>query len=93
LLRAFAGRGTARAVVPRVNGARGHPVVLERGVCREILQAAADLGARQWMDANPSQVAWFESPNTHYYEDVDCPADLERIARQNRCTMRWPEDP
>lgn len=93
LLCAFAGRGTARAVVPRVNGERGHPVVLERGVCREILQGAADVGARQWMDANPSQVAWFESQNTHYCEDVDCPADLERIARQNRCTMRWPEDP
>jgi CTP:molybdopterin cytidylyltransferase MocA len=93
LLRAFAGRGTARAVVPRVNGERGHPVVLEHGVCREILQGTADVGARQWMDANPSQVAWFESQNTHYCEDVDCPADLERIARQNRCTMRWPEDP
>lgn len=93
LLRAFAGRGTARAVVPQVNGERGHPVVLEHGVCREILQGAEDLGARQWMDANPSRVAWFESPNTHYCEDVDCPADLERIARQNGCTMRWPEDP
>jgi molybdenum cofactor cytidylyltransferase len=93
LLRAFAGRGTARVVVPQVNGERGHPVVLERGVCREILRGTADLGARQWMDANPSQVAWFESHNTHYCEDVDCPEDLERIARQNRCTMRWPEDP
>jgi molybdenum cofactor cytidylyltransferase len=93
LLRAFAGRGTARAVVPRVDGERGHPVVLERGVCREILQGAEDLGARQWMDANPSRVAWIESSNTHYCEDVDCPADLERIARQNGCTMRWPQDP
>jgi len=93
LLEAFAGRGAARAIVPRVNGARGNPVVLESGVCREILHGDASLGARQWMELNSSQVAWFDSHNTHYCEDVDCPGDLERIARQNRCTMRWPEDP
>jgi CTP:molybdopterin cytidylyltransferase MocA len=90
LLEAYARRGPARAVVPRVAGERGHPVVLEPGVCREILRADAGYGARHWMQSNPAQVAWFDCENAHYRVDLDSPADLERVAAAHGCSLRWP---
>jgi len=90
LLEAYARRGPARAVVPRVAGERGHPVVLEPGVCREILRADAGYGARHWMQSNPAQVAWFDCDNPHYRVDLDAPGDLERVAAAHGCSLRWP---
>ena len=91
LMRAFEGRGMARALVPRVAGVRGHPVLLDWDACLEILAGDATFGARQWMDANPTQVAWFDCENLRYCEDVDSAGDLERIAQHHGCAMRWPE--
>jgi len=89
LLEAFARRGAARVVAPRVAGERGHPLIVEHGVCRTILADAADVGVRQWMDAHPAQVAWLDGDNDHYWVDVDEPQDLERIARRYGCQLRW----
>lgn len=88
LLDAFAARGAARALVPRVGGVRGNPVVFDAGVCTEILAAGDACGPRQWLDAHPSQVAWFDSDNVHYVVDVDEPGDLQRIAQHHGCAMR-----
>lgn len=90
VLEAFARRGAARAVVPRVAGRRGHPVALDADVAREILRGDAAYGAREWLDEHPDEVAWFDSDNTHFVEDVDVPEDLERIAQRHGCAMRWP---
>jgi CTP:molybdopterin cytidylyltransferase MocA len=90
VIAAYAGRGRARAVVPRVQERRGHPVLLEASACSEILRGDAGYGAREWLDEHPDEVAWFESENVHYIEDVDYPEDLERIAQRHGCAMRWP---
>ena len=90
LLEAWPRRGAARALVPRVQEQRGHPVVLEASACGEILRGDAGYGAREWMDEHPDEVAWFDSDNVHYVEDVDYPEDLERIAQRHGCAMRWP---
>lgn len=84
-------RGPARAVVPRVQQRRGHPVMLDAGACAEILRGNAGYGAREWLDEHPDEVAWFDSDNLHYVEDVDFPEDLERIAQRHGCAMRWPD--
>jgi CTP:molybdopterin cytidylyltransferase MocA len=91
LLEAWARRGVARALVPRVQDRRGHPVLLEASACSEILRGDAGYGAREWMDEHPDEVAWFDSDNAHYVEDVDYPEDLERIAQRYGCAMRWPD--
>jgi molybdenum cofactor cytidylyltransferase len=83
-------RGRARAVVPRVHQRRGHPVMLDASACAEILRGNAGYGAREWLDEHPDEVAWFDSDNLHYIEDVDFPEDLERIAQRHGCAMRWP---
>jgi len=88
LLEAWAQRGAARAVVPRVQERRGHPVVLAASACSEILRGDAGYGAREWMDEHPDEVTWLDSDNVHYVEDVDYPEDLERIAQRHGCAMR-----
>jgi len=92
LLRAFGDSRPARAVVPRVRGVRGHPVVFEAGVGREILQRDADFGARHWLQEHPAQLSWFDNDNDHYCVDIDAPEDLARVERQHGCTLRWPAD-
>lgn len=90
LLDRFARRGPARVVAPRVAGQRGHPVIVEAVVCREVLASARDVGVREWVDAHPSQVAWLDSDNDHYCVDVDEARDLERIAERCGCELGWP---
>jgi molybdenum cofactor cytidylyltransferase len=90
LLEAWPKRGAARALVPRVQEQRGHPVVLEASACSEILRGDAGYGAREWMDEHPDEVSWFDSDNLHYVVDVDYPEDLDRIAQRHGCAMRWP---
>ena len=92
LLRAFADRRQARAVVPRVHGVRGHPVVFEAGVGREILQRDTAFGARHWLQEHPAQRSWFDNGNDHYCVDIDSPGDLARVERRHGCTLRWPAD-
>jgi molybdenum cofactor cytidylyltransferase len=92
VIEAYARRGPARAVVPRVQQRRGHPVMLDAGVCAEILRGNAGYGAREWLDEHPDEVAWLDSDNLHYVEDVDFPEDLERIAQRHGCAMRWPAE-
>jgi molybdenum cofactor cytidylyltransferase len=90
IIEAYARRGPARALVPRVQQRRGHPVVLDASACSEILRGDAGYGAREWLDEHSDEVSWFESDNVHYVEDVDYPEDLERIAQRHGCAMRWP---
>jgi CTP:molybdopterin cytidylyltransferase MocA len=88
LIAVYERRGPARAVVPRVQQRRGHPVALEASACSEILKGDASYGAREWLDEHPDEVSWFDSDNLHYVEDVDYPEDLERIAQRYGCAMR-----
>ena len=81
----------SRALVPRVAGVRGPPVLLDGDACLELLAGDTTFGARQWMDANPTRVAWFDCENLRYCEDADTEGDLERIAQHYCCAMRWPE--
>jgi CTP:molybdopterin cytidylyltransferase MocA len=90
IIDAYVRRGKARALVPRVQQRRGHPVVLDASACSEILRGDAGYGAREWLDEHADEVFWFESENVHYVEDVDYPEDLERIAQRHGCAMRWP---
>ena len=90
LIKMYECRGAARAVVPRVAGVRGHPVMFDSDAREEILARDAGFGARQWLDAHPAEVIWFDCENAHYVEDVDSPEDLRRIAQHYGRSMRWP---
>lgn len=90
LVQAFVARGPAAAVVPRVRGERGNPVIFEAAVRDGVLAGGDSFGVRQWLDSHPARVAHFATDNVHYREDVDVPEDIERIGREHGCVLRWP---
>jgi molybdenum cofactor cytidylyltransferase len=84
LLAAFAARPPgARVLVPRHEGRRGNPVVVERWVADRVrAEQDADAGLRGFIDAHRDIVASFDAPSDHYVFDLDTPADIERLERR-----------
>lgn len=91
LIRAYKQRGPAQVVVPRVDGRRGNPVILAAALCDGILAGGEDVGVRQWMEAHPEAVHFFDSGNRHFVEDVDTDADLDAFARRYGHALTWPQ--
>lgn len=89
-LDAFTARGPGiRVQVPMVHGQPGHPVIFDahvRGALTEPLQPSL----RQWRAAHPEAVRLWAVDNPHYTRDLDTPADLEALVRENRWSWRWP---
>jgi CTP:molybdopterin cytidylyltransferase MocA len=77
-------------VVPHVAGQRGNPVIFSAAVREAVLAGDAELGARQWQQANPDRVARFETDVRRYVVDIDTAQDLERFNRETGHTLRWP---
>lgn len=72
-----------RAMQPEYEGARGNPVVVERGVAHEVLaQGDAVAGLRGYLDAHRGAVARFRAPSDHYTFDLDTPEDIDRLERR-----------
>lgn len=78
-----------RVQVPMVHGQPGHPVIFDARV-RSALIAPLQPSLRQWRAAHPEAVRLWAVDNPHYTRDLDTPADLEALVRENRWTWRWP---
>jgi molybdenum cofactor cytidylyltransferase len=88
LIGAFKKRSGAAMVVPRVAGLPGNPVIFE-ATLRDEWQAGAAAG-RQWRDANPDRVQWFDSDNQRFRVDIDTEDDLLRFTERTGHVLRWP---
>jgi molybdenum cofactor cytidylyltransferase len=88
LIGAFKKRSGAAMVVPRVAGLPGNPVIFE-ATLRDEWQAGAAAG-RQWRDANPERVQWFDSDNQRFRVDIDTEDDLLRFTERTGHVLRWP---
>jgi CTP:molybdopterin cytidylyltransferase MocA len=63
--------------VATYDGARGNPVLLSRSVWDEVAALAeGDVGARPFLQANPSLVTAVDCTGTGRPADVDTPSDL-----------------
>ena len=87
--------GDAAMVVPRVSvggGAPepGNPVIFDAALREAWLDGSANLACRQWRQANPERVCWFDTDNRRYKLDIDTPEDLERFAASTGHVLRWP---
>ncbi len=89
LIGAFKKRERGFAVVPRVRGQRGNPVILDWSVRDEIL--ATNLGCRQFIDAHPDSVVAFDTENDHYVVDLDTPEDLRTLEARLGLKFKVPE--
>ncbi len=95
LIGAFKKRGDATMVVPRVataDGERlpGNPVIFEASLRDDWLDGNTDLACRQWRQAHPERVRWFDTDNRRYRVDIDTPEDLQRFTETTGHTLTWP---
>ena len=65
-------------VIARHNGHRGHPVIFDRAVFRELETAPEEEGARHVVNADSSRVSYMELPDPGINLDLDTPSDLAR---------------
>jgi len=96
LIGAFKRRGDKAMVVPRVtssdgSSAPGNPVIFDAALREEWLAGAAELTCRQWREAHPERVQWFDTDNRRYRMDIDTPEDLARFAAATGHTLTWPQ--
>lgn len=72
----------APLAVPTFRGKRGHPLVIAPGLIPEIDTLDPDVGLRQLLDRHFAEVLEVEVEDAGAVEDVDTPADYDRIAPQ-----------
>jgi molybdenum cofactor cytidylyltransferase len=65
-------------VIARHDGHRGHPVLFERSIFAELLDAPEDQGARVVVNANASRVVYTDVDDPGILLDLDTPEDLAR---------------
>lgn len=91
LISAFKKRASGSIVIPRVNGQRGNPIILDWQVRNEILAGQKNLGCRNYIDKNPELVSVFETDNDHYVVDLDTPEDVEKLQQRLGLTLKLPQ--
>jgi hypothetical protein len=63
--------------------------VIFEATLRDEWQAGAAAG-RQWREANPERVQWFDSDNQRFRVDIDTEDDLLRFTERTGHVLRWP---
>jgi molybdenum cofactor cytidylyltransferase len=95
LIGAYKKRGDAAMVVPRVaqpggEAEPGNPVIFDAALRESWLDGNANLACRQWRQANPERVHWFDTDNRRYKVDIDTPEDLQRFTASTGHVLSWP---
>jgi molybdenum cofactor cytidylyltransferase len=65
-------------VIARHGGRRGHPVLFDRSLFAELLDAPEDQGARVVVNADASRVVYVDVDDPGILLDLDTPEDLAR---------------
>lgn len=91
LIGAFKKRERGVAVVPRVQGRRGNPIILDWAARAEILASDANLGCRHFIDNHPDLVTTFDTDNDHYIVDLDTPEDVRALEARLGLKFNLPE--
>ena len=69
-------------VIARHGGRRGHPVLFDRSIFRELLDAPEDQGARVVVNADASRLVYVDVDDPGILLDLDTPDDLARAGLQ-----------
>jgi molybdenum cofactor cytidylyltransferase len=78
----------ARIVVPTYRGARGNPVLFDRGVFPQMATIRGDIGAKSVVQKNAADVLEVEVPDMGVLVDIDTPSDLDRRMKVRRKRSR-----
>lgn len=69
-------------LIPRHEGARGHPLILPRDLAQALAQAPPEITARAWIDEHKARIYWHEAEHSRFTSDVDRPQDMDRMRQQ-----------
>jgi molybdenum cofactor cytidylyltransferase len=72
-------RSRPRLVVPRYAGSRGNPVIFDRSLFSELLEAEGDVGGRHVIERHVDEIAWLDVPDGHIGGDIDTQGDYQRL--------------
>ncbi|MCX8506594.1 MAG: nucleotidyltransferase family protein [Alphaproteobacteria bacterium] len=81
----------AQAVVPMMGEQRGNPVIFSAQVKAEILAENNQFGGREWQNAHPNLVHFYQTQNDHYCRDIDTEADIVQFAEDTGYRLAWPK--
>jgi molybdenum cofactor cytidylyltransferase len=59
-------------------------------VREQILAGDANIGCRQWRNANPAALSHFDTDNRRFTVDIDTPEDIATFERNTGHALRWP---
>lgn len=80
------------AMMPVVDGVRGHPLLLSAEAVRRVLATPPASGIRDWLAANPRSVMALPTLQRAHVADLDTPEDLARLtASFSPRTVAWPD--
>ena len=81
----------ASMVVPQVANEPGNPVMIEAALRDEWLSGESLTMGRDWREANPSRVQFFDTENAHFRVDIDTPEDITTFNARFGRTLGWPD--
>jgi|YelNatPaOPRAMG01_1025707.scaffolds.fasta_scaffold01592_22 molybdenum cofactor cytidylyltransferase len=70
-------RSPGPIMIVRYQGRRGHPVIFDRAIFAELLDAPESEGARFVVNADPSRVGYVDVEDAGVVLDLDTPSDLQ----------------
>jgi len=82
LVEVFARRAGRSIVVPRFEGQRGNPVIIEWSHLPVLLSGQRNLGCRKLIADHPQEVFAYDAPHDGFVVDIDTPEDYARVVRR-----------
>ena len=82
LVEVFARRADRSIVVPRFEGQRGNPVVIDARHLRQLLSDQRNLGCRKLIADYPQEVLAYDAPHDRFVVDIDTLEDYARVVRR-----------
>lgn len=82
LVEVFARRAQRCIVVPRFEGRRGNPVLIDWRHLPQLLSVQRNLGCRKLIAEYPQEVLAYDAPHDRFVVDVDTPEDYARVVRR-----------
>ena len=82
LLAVFRVRSGGNAVVPRVHGQRGNPIVVTGSLIGKMLAQSPTTYCREYLDQHPGEVSYFDCDNEHFVTDIDTLDDLDALKKR-----------
>ena len=65
-------------------------MIFDAALRDEWLRGDSNLMGRQWREAHPQRVQWFDSDNSHFRVDIDTAQDIKAFAQRTGRELRWP---